>query len=155
VALTRLSMAPLPRWPGWHHLPREARDTLFLLGVIGWTILPHMAHLAWWCTLLATLVLMWRARLALDNAPLPGRWTLLAVLMLSAVFTLITERTLLGKEAGVTMLVLLMVLKTLELRARRDALVCSSSASSWCSPTSCIRSRSRWRRRCWCRCGGC
>ena len=23
------------RWPGWRHLPREARDTLFLLGVIG------------------------------------------------------------------------------------------------------------------------
>ena len=110
-------------WPGWEHLPREARDTLFLLGVIGWTILPHLAHLAWWCTLLATLVLMWRARLALDNAPLPGRWTVLVVLMLSAVFTLLTERTLLGKEAGVTMLVLLMVLKTLELRARRDALV--------------------------------
>ena len=123
MALTRLSMAPLPRWPGWRHLPREARDTLFLLGVIGWTILPHLAHLAWWCTLLATLVLMWRARLALDNAPLPGRWTVLVVLMLSAVFTLLTERTLLGKEAGVTMLVLLMVLKTLELRARRDALV--------------------------------
>ncbi|MED5618852.1 transglutaminase family protein [Ideonella sp. BN130291] len=116
-------MAPLPRWPGWRHLPRDARDTLFLLGVIGWTILPHLAHLAWWCSLLAVLVLMWRARLALDNAPLPGRWTLIGVLAMAATFTLLTERTLLGKEAGVTMLVLLMVLKTLELRARRDALV--------------------------------
>ena len=30
--------APLimPRWPGWRHLPRESRDTLFLLGVIAW-----------------------------------------------------------------------------------------------------------------------
>jgi transglutaminase-like putative cysteine protease len=122
--LARLpGMAPLPRWPGWRHLPRDARDTLFLLGVIGWTILPHLAHLAWWCSLLAVLVLMWRARLALDNAPLPGRWTLVGVLVMAATFTLITERTLLGKEAGVTMLVLLMVLKTLELRARRDALV--------------------------------
>ena len=34
-----------------------------------------------------------------------------------------TERTLIGKDAGVTLLVVLMALKTLELRARRDALV--------------------------------
>jgi protein-glutamine gamma-glutamyltransferase len=33
------------------------------------------------------------------------------------------QRTLLGKEAGITLLVVLMSLKTLELRARRDALV--------------------------------
>ena len=26
-------------------LPREARDTLFLLAVIGWVVLPHVAHL--------------------------------------------------------------------------------------------------------------
>ena len=32
----------LPHWPGWRHLPREARDTLFLLGVIAWTVLPHV-----------------------------------------------------------------------------------------------------------------
>jgi transglutaminase-like putative cysteine protease len=116
-------LTPLPRWPGWRHLPREARDTLFLLGVIGWTIAPHTSHLPWWCAALAALVLVWRARLALDNAPLPSRWALLGVLGVSVVLTLISERTLLGKEAGVTMLVLLMVLKTLELRARRDALV--------------------------------
>ena len=35
----------LPRWPGWSRLPREARDTLFLLGVIAWTVLPHLSHL--------------------------------------------------------------------------------------------------------------
>ncbi|MCK7496764.1 MAG: hypothetical protein MZW92_42085 [Comamonadaceae bacterium] len=27
---------------GWPHLPREARDTLFLLAVIGWTLLPQL-----------------------------------------------------------------------------------------------------------------
>jgi hypothetical protein len=37
--------------------------------------------------------------------------------------TLWSEQSLFGKEAGVTMLVELMSLKTLELRARRDALV--------------------------------
>ena len=107
----------------WRHLPREARDTLFLLAVIGWTVLPHVSHLPPWCTVLTGVVLAWRARLALTNAPLPGRWIPVAVLLLAAGLTLWSFRTLLGKEPGVTMLVALMALKTLELRARRDAFV--------------------------------
>ncbi|MCO5125265.1 MAG: DUF3488 and transglutaminase-like domain-containing protein [Rhizobacter sp.] len=113
----------LPLWPGWRQLPRDARDTLFLVGVIGWTVLPHLGHLPLWCALLTGAVLLWRARLALANDALPGRWWLVAVLCVAIGLTLWTHRTLLGKEAGVTMLVVLMALKTLELRARRDAFV--------------------------------
>ena len=104
-------------------LPREARDTLFLLGVIAVTIAPHLLHLPLWCSAMAIGVLGWRARLAVRGGALPSRWTVTALLVLAAALTLWDERTILGKEAGVTMLVVLMALKTLELRARRDALV--------------------------------
>ena len=113
----------LPRWPGWRHLPRETRDTLFLLAVIGWTVLPHLARLPWWCVALSALVLVWRAHLALANLRLPGRVPIAALLISAVMLTVWTEQSLFGKEAGVTMLVVLMSLKTLELRARRDALV--------------------------------
>lgn len=110
--------------PGWlRHLPREARDTLFLVAVIGWTVLPHLLHLPLWCALLTAAVLAWRTQLALVNGSLPGRWVLVGVLLLAAGLTLWSYKTLLGKEAGVTMAVALMALKTLELRARRDAFV--------------------------------
>jgi transglutaminase-like putative cysteine protease len=113
----------LPRWPGWRHLPRETRDTLFLLAVIGWTVLPHLTRLPWWCVALSALVLVWRAHLALANLRLPGRVPIAVLLVIAAMLTIWSEQSLLGKEAGVTMLVVLMSLKTLELRARRDALV--------------------------------
>jgi transglutaminase-like putative cysteine protease len=113
----------LPRWPGWRHLPRDARDTLFLLAVIAWTVMPHAGNLPVWCTLLAGGVLLWRARLAVANAPLPSRWALVAVLVVAAALTLWSHKTLLGKAPGVTLAVVLMALKTLELRARRDAFV--------------------------------
>ncbi|MEP7101643.1 MAG: DUF3488 and transglutaminase-like domain-containing protein [Burkholderiales bacterium] len=111
------------QWPGWRHLPRDARDTLFLLFVIGWTVLPHASHLPVWCSLLTLAVLLWRAQLAIANAALPGRWTLVVVLFVAAGLTFWSYHTLLGKEPGVTMAVVLMALKTLELRARRDAFV--------------------------------
>lgn len=107
----------------WHRLPRDARDTLFLLAIIGWTMIPHAAHLPAWCALLAAAILVWRGHLAVRGAPLPPRWNVALVLAAAIALTLWSERTLLGREAGVTLLVVLMALKTLELRARRDALV--------------------------------
>jgi protein-glutamine gamma-glutamyltransferase len=107
----------------WHRLPRDARDTLFQLTVIAWTIAPHLSHLPVWCGVLAITILVWRGRLAISGAPLPPRWQVAAVLAIAIALTLWSESTLLGREAGVTLLVVLMALKTLELRARRDALV--------------------------------
>ena len=108
---------------GWQRLPRDARDTLFMLFVIGWTVLPHAAHLPAWCSLLTLAVLLWRAKLALANATLPSRWFVGGVLIVAVALTLWSFQTLLGKEPGVTMVVVLMALKTLELRAKRDAFV--------------------------------
>lgn len=105
------------------HLPRDTRDTLFQLAVIGWTVAPHLLHLALWCTPMVLGLLGWRAVLAWRGGALPNRWVVTALLVLAAALTLWAERTLLGKEAGITLLVVLMSLKTLELRARRDALV--------------------------------
>ncbi len=112
-----------PSWPGWRHLPRETRDTLFLIGVIAWTVAPHVTHLPLWCSGLTAGVLLWRALLALRQAALPGRGVILLVLAIAAGLTLWSYQTLLGKEPGITMAMSLMALKTLELRARRDAFV--------------------------------
>lgn len=116
-------MAGLSLSTRWHRLPRDTRDTLFQLSVVGWTLLPHAGHLPAWCGPLAGLLLLWRAQLALRNGALPSRWVVASVLALAIGLTLYTERTLFGRDAGVTLLVVLVALKTLELRARRDALV--------------------------------
>lgn len=104
-------------------LPRDTRDTLFLLGVITAVLLPHVDHLPWWSTTLSGLVLLWRGVLAWRQQPLPGRWALLAVFVIAAALTKLNLGALFGREPGVTMLAVLLALKTLELRARRDAFV--------------------------------
>ena len=104
-------------------LPRDARDTLFLLLVIGTVLAPQLGHLPLWCSMLALGVLGWRGWLAWSARPLPSRWWLFGLLVLTIGATLWTHRTILGRDAGVTMIVVLLTLKTLELRARRDAFV--------------------------------
>jgi len=104
-------------------LPRDARDTLFLLAVIGWVILPQVTNLPWWSSLLAGGVLLWRGWLAVAGKPLPRSWWVLILLLVTLAGTYATHRTLLGRDAGVTLIVALLALKTLELRARRDAFV--------------------------------
>lgn len=104
-------------------LPREGRDTLFLLLVVAWVVLPQVGNLPLWCSLLTGGVLVWRGWLAWTSQPLPGRWWLLGMLAATIAATLLTHRTLLGRDAGVTMIIVLVALKTMELRARRDAFV--------------------------------
>ena len=104
-------------------LPRDTRDTLFLLAVIGWVTLPHVSHLPWWVSLLVAGVLAWRATLAFQGQPLPTRVWLVLLVGVTLLATWLTHRTLLGRDAGVTLIVCLLALKTLELRARRDAFV--------------------------------
>ena len=106
-----------------NHLPREARDTLFLLVVIGWIIAPQFDHLPVWCSAMAAVLLVLRGVLAVRNQSLPSRWWLLVLLVLASAATYASHRTLLGRDAGVTSIVVLLSLKTLEMRGRRDAFV--------------------------------
>ncbi|MDM7944450.1 MAG: DUF3488 and transglutaminase-like domain-containing protein [Hydrogenophaga sp.] len=104
-------------------LPRDTRDTLFLLVVIGWVALMQVGHTPWWCTALTVGVLAWRTTLALRGLPLPGWPVRVGLLCITLVATFMTHSTLLGRDPGVTLIVVLLALKTLEMRARRDAFV--------------------------------
>ncbi len=106
-----------------NQLPRDTRDTLFLLLVIVWVILPLAGQLPLWCSLSSAGLIFWRGVLSWRGAALPARKWLPLLLLLTVLACGFTFRTILGREAGVTLLVLLLSLKTLELRARRDALV--------------------------------
>ena len=106
-----------------NNLPRDSRDTLFLLLVITAVVLPQVVHLPLWCSGLVAGVLVWRGTLAWKSQPLPSRWWLVTLLVVAVAATLATHKTILGRDAGVTLLVILLALKTLELRAQRDAFV--------------------------------
>ena len=104
-------------------MTREGRDTLWLLLALAMSLTPHLGRLPLWCSIGTVLALLWRARLAWRDAPLPPRWLLFIGLAASVGLTLSSHQSLFGREAGITLVTVLAALKTLELRARRDAFV--------------------------------
>lgn len=102
---------------------RERRDTLVLLAAAALVVAPHLLQVPWWLAAAVCALLAWRAALTLAQHPLPSKLTLLAVLMAAALSVWLPYRTLLGREAGVAFLLLLLGLKFLEMRARRDVVV--------------------------------
>lgn len=87
------------------------------------TTIPHAAHQPLWLSTLTALIVIYAGWLWLRNARLPGRWLLMLLVGIACAGVLIEFRTLLGRDAGVAMLVLFMALKLLELRSQRDAMV--------------------------------
>ncbi len=84
---------------------------------------PHADHLPLWVSAECGALLLWRGYLARSGKPLPARWLLLGITLLSVAAIAISFRSLFGREVGVTLLILLSTLKLLELKAARDATV--------------------------------
>ena len=117
------SPASRPRWWATTAIARESRDTLFLLAVVGWLVLMQSPHLPALTTVLALAVLAWRLWLAVRQKPLPSGWVRFGLLALCIALTVSQFKTIVGRDAGSALVVLLLTMKTLELKARRDAFV--------------------------------
>jgi hypothetical protein len=66
---------------------------------------------------------MWRGWLTLTGRRLPPGWILIPVSALMMLGVYLNHKTFFGREAGVTMLVLLLTCKLLEMHAKRDLFV--------------------------------
>jgi transglutaminase-like putative cysteine protease len=104
-------------------LTRDKADTLLLLASTVLVLAPHTAHLPLWVSLLCAATLGWRATITLRGRRMPSSLLLLPVAALAMAAVVHTYHTLLGRDAGVAMLVLLVAFKTLEMHARRDLYV--------------------------------
>jgi transglutaminase-like putative cysteine protease len=114
-------------WPSWPSLTlplaRDKQDTLLLLASALLVLVPHTAHLPVWVSLLCGATLAWRAAITLRGRRMPPGLLLVPLAGAAMAGVLYSYHTLLGKDAGVAMLVLLVAFKMLEMHARRDLFV--------------------------------
>ncbi len=97
--------------------------TYALLLTILMVTAPHAGHLPLWVSALCGTLLLWRAYLTYSGNPLPKRWLLMLITITGSSGIFISFNTLFGREASVTLLILLTTLKLMELHTARDAIV--------------------------------
>src|SRR5262245_53632896 len=103
--------------------PIAWRHTLLLLVSLVMVAVPHAVHLPWWTVALVATLVAWRALLGYVHRALPNLWLLLLAAVAATVGVFLTYRTIFGREAGVALLVIMVALKTLEIRTLRDAML--------------------------------
>ncbi len=84
---------------------------------------PHTERLPWWVNGWLALFFSLRIWIATGPRRLPHRAWLVVLAIGGAIGVFLTYRTIFGRDAGVTLLVLLMSLKLLELKVMRDIFV--------------------------------
>lgn len=106
-----------------HLLPAPLIGRFWLLGSLLLVILPHLLRFPAWLTSGGLAVFAWRLLHDLLGWPLPGRalrW-LLTFLGIGSVF--LVYQSILGRDAGVALLTVMLCLKLIEIRTLRDAMI--------------------------------
>ena len=102
-------------------IPRTSLIWLLIAQVL--VIIPHLLHVPFWLVALWLACAGWRIQVFRMRLAFPNSWAK-AALMLSSCFAVYLSRgSLVGLDAGVALLITAFILKLLEVRSRRDALV--------------------------------
>ncbi len=101
--------------------PRPNRVALnWLLATLALVMAPHVARLPVWLSLLTACLLLWRFLAEHRGWRLPGRAVRLALTALVMFAIYRQYGSIFGRDAGVALLIVLVGLKSLEMRDRRD-----------------------------------
>lgn len=103
--------------------PLNRREVTALLAVLLLIGAPHATHIAPWAVTASAIFIAFRALAAWKNWPLPGTWLRLALVLLVCAGIVFDFSLKFGRDAAVSMLLLMAGLKSLELRTPRDAVV--------------------------------
>ncbi len=104
-------------------LPTQAQDTLLVLAVAAMSVAPLLPRLPAWAGLFSLALLLWRGSLAWRSRPLPSRLLLAGLLAAAVAAVLLRYHSVAGRDPGVCLVCMLLALKLLEVRRRRDAYV--------------------------------
>ena len=108
----------MSRLPG---IPRIALIWLLVAQVL--VIVPHLVHLPMWMIALWLGAASWRVQIFRMRARYPGGWVKGGLVLLVLIGILFSRGTLVGLDAAVVLLIATFILKLLEMRTRRDALL--------------------------------
>lgn len=102
-------------------IPRISLIWLLVAQVL--VIIPHLSHLPLWIIGLWLVCAGWRVQIFRMRARYPNAWAKGLLMLLAGFGVFFSRGSLIGLEAGIVLLVAAFILKLVEMRSRRDALV--------------------------------
>jgi protein-glutamine gamma-glutamyltransferase len=101
----------------------DRRTLLWLMLPLALPILMHYEHLPSWALVSAIVLILWRAVILLRGDTLPSKWMLRILVVAGVAAMLLSYRAVPVRTAWVSLLVVLALLKLLEMRTHRDAMI--------------------------------
>lgn len=103
--------------------PLDLRDTLWVAAGLSLVAAPHASRLPWWTTALALTLATWRIYLGRARLALPRKSLLLGIVAAATAGIYVSYQTIFGRDAGVALLIIMLALKLLETRTKRDGML--------------------------------
>ncbi len=98
----------------------DVRNVMWLLAAMIFVVAPHLERLPYWVALFFVVVVGWRAWISWSAIHFPSRFVVVAVTLAATVGTFLQYGKITGREAGVTLLIVMSALKLLEMRTQRE-----------------------------------
>ncbi len=100
--------------------PLDMRNVMWLLAAMIIVMAPHAMRIPYWIAILCAIVIAWRGWIAWAAWHFPSRWLMVALTVASVIGIWATYRAVFGREAGVSLLIVMAALKLLEMRTERE-----------------------------------
>ncbi len=98
-------------------------NVTWLLAAMAFVIAPHIQRLPWWVTATCIAAAGWRWWIARSGLRTPAWWVMGIIALAISVGAFAEYRRLFGREVGVTLLIVMLCLKVLEMKMKRDAMI--------------------------------
>jgi transglutaminase-like putative cysteine protease len=103
--------------------PLDVKNVLWLLAGMAFVTGPHLLRLPYWVATFFLVVVAWRAWISWAALRSPPRWFMWGVTIAATYGCFLTYGRIFGREAGVTLLIIMAALKLLEIRNQRDVIL--------------------------------
>jgi transglutaminase-like putative cysteine protease len=101
----------------------DRKKLLWLMLPLAIPILMHYEHLPVWTLIAAVALILWRSYILIRGNALPSPWILRVLVVAGIVAMVLSYRSVPVRTAWVSLLVVLALLKLLEMRTQRDAMI--------------------------------
>ena len=98
----------------------DVRNVMWLLAAMVFVVAPHLLRMSYWIAVFFLAIVAWRGWVAWAAMHFPGRLVTTTLTIAAAIATYFTYSRIVGREAGVALLVVMSALKLLEMKTQRE-----------------------------------